>query len=73
MGHQGLYPNSDQGYRLFWKVGEDKNSAESLKILAESAAYDFSAQNWTKNAKFIDFLQDFVHGKCFLFEFVPEK
>jgi hypothetical protein len=55
----------DQGCRLFWKVGGNKSSAESLKILAEIATYDFSAQNWTKNAKFIDFLRDSVHGKCF--------
>jgi hypothetical protein len=33
-----------QGCQLFWKVGGAKNSAESLKILAESASYDFSAE-----------------------------
>jgi len=34
----------NQGSRLFSKVGGDKNSAESLRILVESVSYDFPVE-----------------------------
>jgi len=45
-----------QGSRLFWKMRGSKNSPKSLKILAGSVSYDFSAENKHPHPKFIDFL-----------------
>ena len=54
-------------------MGGAKNLAESLKILAESVSYDFSAEIEQKNDKFIDFLRDFVGEKCFYSTFCQKR
>ena len=54
-------------------MGGAKNLAESLKVFAESATYDFLTEIEQKNEKFIDFLQDLVTESVFYSTFCQKK
>ena len=63
---QELLDVADHGSRLFSNMGGAKNSAESLKILAESASSDFSAETEQKMLNSSTFWEIFLTETVFL-------